>query len=69
MAKELEALRNLKEEGSMKTTVSPDTHYEPSEQTLEQSGTGVVTEFGSREQYQLGSFVLDRDAIIEIFEM
>ncbi|KAJ4303014.1 hypothetical protein N0V90_001905 [Kalmusia sp. IMI 367209] len=69
MAKELEALRNQREDNGLKSTVSPDTQFDSPEYTLEQSGTAVLMEFGLKGQYELGACVLDRNTVVEIFKM
>lgn len=69
MARELETLRNQREENGLKSTISPETQFDSPDSTLEQSGTAVVTDFGSREQYQLGEFVIDRNTVIDMFKM
>lgn len=72
MARELEALRSQREENGLKSTVSPsiaDTTFDSPEYTLEQSGTAVLSDFGLKDQYHLGPFVLDRDTVVEIFKM
>lgn len=73
MARELEALRNQRgDDNGLKSTVSPsnpDTFDSP-EYTLEQSGTAVLSEFGlNQEHFQLGTFVIDRENVIELFKV
>ena len=69
MARELETLRNQREENGLKSTISPETQFDSPDSTLEQSGTAIVTDFGSREQYQLDEFVIDRNTVIDMFKM
>lgn len=72
MARELEVLRSQREENGHKSTLSPslpDTTFDSPEYTLEQSGTAVLSDFGLKDRYYLGSFSIDRDAIIDMFKM
>ncbi|KAF1971835.1 hypothetical protein BU23DRAFT_470039 [Bimuria novae-zelandiae CBS 107.79] len=69
MARELETLRNQREDNGLKSTMSPDTQFDSPEYTLEQSGTAVVTDFGSKEHYQLGDFIIDRDTVVGMFKI
>lgn len=69
MAKELESLRNQREDNAFKSTVSPDTQHESPDSVLDQSGTAVVTDSGTKEQYQLESFVIDRTTVTEMINM
>lgn len=72
MARELEALRNQKDDTGLKSTVSPslpDSTFDSPEYSLEQSGTAVLIDFGLKDQYQLGPFVIDRETVIDIFKV
>lgn len=69
MAKELETLRNQREDNGLKSTVSPDTHFDSPEYALEHSGTAMVTDFGTKDQYQLESFTIDRNTVADVFKM
>jgi hypothetical protein len=75
MARELETLRQQtqREENGLKSTVSPltssETTFDSPEYSLEQSGTAVISEFGMQDQYQLGTFSIDQDTVIELFKV
>ncbi|KAF9734089.1 hypothetical protein PMIN06_008064 [Paraphaeosphaeria minitans] len=69
MAKELETLRNQREDNGFKSTVSPDTHFDSPESALKQSGTAVVTDFGIKEQYQLENFVIDKGTVADMIKV
>jgi hypothetical protein len=69
MARELETLKSQREESGHKSTVSPDTHFDSPDSTLEQSGTAIVANFGTREQYQIGNFVIDRNTVVDMFKL
>jgi hypothetical protein len=72
MARELEVLRSQREENGHKSTLSPslpDTTFDSPEYTLEQSGTAVLIDSGMKDRYHLGSCVVDRDTIVDIFKM
>jgi hypothetical protein len=69
MAKELETLRNQREDNGFKSTVSPDTDFDSPEYALEQSGTAVVTDFGIKEKYQLEDFVIDKNTATDMIKM
>ena len=69
MARELETLRNQREENGVKSTASPDTHIDSPDFTFAQSGLAVVTDFGSREQYRIGDFTIDRNDTVDMFKV
>ena len=69
MARELETLKSQREEIGLKSTVSPDTQFDSPDSTLEQSGTAIVTDFGTRDQYQIDDFVIDRNTVVDMFKM
>jgi hypothetical protein len=72
MARELEVLRSQREDNGQKSTLSPslpDTSFDSPEYTLEQSGTAVLSDFGLKDRYYLGSVSIHRDTVIEMFKM
>lgn len=69
MAKELETLRHQREDNGFKSTMSPETHFESPEYSFEQSGVAVITDFGTKERYELENFVIDRNTVAEVFKM
>jgi hypothetical protein len=73
MAKELEALRSQREEAglrSFQTPSLPDSSMIGSpEYTMEQPGTVNLSEVGIRGEYQLGTFTIDRDTVVDIFKV
>jgi len=69
MAKELEALRSQREASGQKSTMSPDQQFESPEYTLEQAGVALLNNSGLKEQYQLETFIINRETVVEIFEL
>lgn len=73
MAKELEALRNLRHDdvaqGSNEASSVPDTQDSPDHPT-DLSGIAMLDESDlDDEGFELGDFVVDRDTAVDIFKL
>lgn len=75
MARELETLRQQREELGSKLTASPSTNneagsatYGSPEDTVEQPGVATINEFGMKDKYHLDDdFIIDKATVIDIF--